>query len=207
MSAVTILIPVAIAGLCVGAEYLRASNSKWNLLAQKFRNANAPPNGWHACRFVQIEIVEGNVLRRTSYGHGFPKSSLDMIWAKVFPKAFASAGPAGFYFKRQPWNFRHPQILIPWSRFTSVQNISTTQHVTGTVGRQLEFRGTPLPIKVPNPVAAVVDRLAGDVVELRLADPGLRINLPADSLPNWGQYFPVKPKTPARQPSSLVGAV
>ena len=207
MSLATVLIPVGIAGVCVASEYLRASNSKWHLLAQKFRNGDAPPNGWRGCRFVQIEIVEGNVFRRTGYGHGFPKSSLDFAWAKAFPMVSASVNPAGLYLKRRPWNFLHPQILIPWSCFTSVQNISATQHVTSSVNRQLEFRGTPLPVKIPNPVAGVMDTLVGDVVELRLADPSLRINLPASSVPNWEQYAAAKPTAPSRQPSSSpVGA-
>ena len=206
MSFATILIPVGVAGVCVASEYLRASNSKWNLLAQKFRNADAPPNGWRGCRFVQMEIVEGNVFRRTGYGHGLPKSSLDFLWAKGFPMVSASVSPAGVYLKRRPWNFLHPQLLIPWSRFTSVQKISATQHATSSVNRQLEFRGTPLPVKIPDLVAGVMDTLAGDVVELRMADPGLRISLPASSVPNWEQYATAQPKAPSRQPSSsLVG--
>jgi len=38
-----------------------------------------------------------------------------------------------------------------------------------------------------------MDTLAGDVVELRLADPSRRINLPASSVPNWEQYAAAKP--------------
>jgi hypothetical protein len=184
-----------------------ARHSKWDVLSQKFRNTSIPPNGWRGCRFVQMEIQEGNRLKRTTYGHGYSRSSLDAVWANMFPKVLVSAGPAGLYLKRQPWNFLHHQILIPWSRFSSVQTISGTQHVTESAGRQLGFAGQQFRAHMPNVVAGVIDKLAGDVVELRLSDPNLRIDLPANSVGNWEQYVGAKTKGPVRQPSSLVGAV
>jgi hypothetical protein len=207
MSLETILIPVGVAGLFVGSEYLMASNSKWNVLSQKFGNTSIPPNGWRGCRFFQMEIQEGNRLKRTTYGHGYSKSTLDSVWANLFPKVLIAAGPAGLYLKRQPWNFRHPQILIPWSRFTSIQTLSGTQYATETAGRQRGFPGQQFQAKIPKFVAGLIDRLAGDVVELRLSDPNLRIDLPANTVSNLEQYVAPKTKAPVRQPPSLVGAV
>jgi hypothetical protein len=206
MSLVTILIPIGVAGLFAGSEYLMARNSKWDVLSQKFRNTSAPPNGWRGCRFFQMEIQEGNQLRRTTYGHGYSKPGLDAVWASMFPKVLVSAGPAGLYLKRQPWNFLHPQVLIPWSRFISIQTISGTQHVTETAGRQLGFGGQEFQSRIPNAVAGVINKLAGDVVELKLSDPNLRINLPANVAGNLEQYK-AKPKTPVQQSPSLVGAI
>lgn len=203
----TILIPVGVAGLIAGSEYLMSRNSKWDVLSQKFRNTSAPPNGWRGCQFFQMEIQEGNRLKRTTYRHGYSRSTLDNVWANLFPKVLMSAGPAGLYLKRQPWNFLHPQILIPWSRFNSIQAISGTQHVTESAGRQLGFPGQQFRAKMPNVVAGVIDKLAGDIVELRLSDPNLRIDLPANTIGNWEQYTGAKTKAPVRQPSSLVGAV
>jgi hypothetical protein len=207
MSLATILIPVGFAGLCVGSEYLRARRSKWDVLSQKFRNTSMPPNGWSGCRFLQMETVDGNRLTRVTYGHGYTKSALDTIWAKLFPMASVSASPAGLYLKRRPWNFLHPPILIPWSRFNSIQTISGTQHVTETAGRQLGFRGRHFRANLPNAVVGVIDKLAGDVLELRLSDPNLRIDLPANSVGNLEHYVGAKTKAPVRQPSSLVGVV
>jgi hypothetical protein len=207
MSLATILIPVGFAALCVGSEYLRARNSKWDVLSQKFRNTSVPPNGWRGCRFFQMETQDGNLLRRTIYGHRYSKRGLDAIWANLSPMVSVSAGPAGLYVKRRPWNFRHPQILIPWSRFNSIQTISGTQHVTETAGRQRGFAGEQFRANLPKVVAGVIDRLAGDVAELQLSDPNLRINFPAASISNLEQYARTKSKAPVRQPSSLVGAV
>ena len=205
MSLAIILIPVGFAGLLAGSEYLMARHSKWDVLAQKFRNTSAPPNAWRGCRFVQMEIQEANRLKRTTYGHSYSRSPLDQIWAQVFPKVLVSIGPAGLYLKRQPWNFQHPQVLIPWSRFVAIQTISATQHATESAGRPLGFGGEPFRAKMPNAVTGVLDKLAGDVVELRLSDPKVRIELPAQVVGNWEQYATAKPKTPARPPSSLVG--
>jgi hypothetical protein len=207
MSLAAILIPIGFAGLCVGSEYRRARRSKWDVLSQKFRNTSMPPNGWRGCRFLQMESVEGNRLTRVTYGHGYSKSALDTIWAKLFPMASVSAGPAGLYLKRRPWNFRHPQILIPWSRFNSIQTISGTQHVTETAGRQRGFAGEQFRANLPKVVAGVIDKLAGDVVELRLSDPNLRIDLPANTVGDLERYIGAKSKAPVRQPASLIGAV
>jgi hypothetical protein len=207
MNLATILIPFAIVGLFVASEYLKAGRSRWHALSQKFPNTSLPPSGWRGCRFLQMESVEGNRLTRVTYGHSYSKSALDAVWANLFPKASVSAGPAGLYLKRQPWNFRHPQILIPWSRFNSIQTISGTQHVTETAGRQRGFAGEQFRVNLPKVVAGVIDKLAGDVVELRLTDPNLRIDLPADTLGNLEQYARTKSKAPVQQPPSLVGAV
>jgi hypothetical protein len=207
MNLTTILIPAGIAALFVASEYRMASRSKWDVLSEKFPDTSMPPNSWRGCRFLQMESVEGNRLTRVTYGHGNSKPGLDAVWANVFPKASVSAGPAGLYLKRQPWNFRHPQLLIPWSRFKSVQTISGTQHVTETAGRQRGFAGEQFRANLPKAVAGVIDKLAGDVVELRLSDPNLRINLPANAAGNLEQYVGAKTKEPARQQSSLVGAV
>jgi hypothetical protein len=207
MSLATILIPVGIVGLFVASEYRMASRSKWDVLSQRFPNTSMPPNGWCGCRFLQMESVEGNRLTRVTYRHGYSKSALDAVWDNLFPKASVSAGPAGLYLKRQPWNFRHPQILIPWSRFNSIQTISGTQHVTETAGRQRGFAGEQFRVNLPKAVAGVIDKLAGDVVELRLSDPNLRIDLPANAAGNLEQYVGAKTKAPVRQPTSLVGVV
>jgi hypothetical protein len=206
MSLLAIIIPVGFAGLLAGAEYHMARHSKWDVLSQRFRNTSAPPNPWRGCRFVQMEIQEGNRLKRTTYGHSYSRSAMDQIWAQMFPKVLVSIGPAGLYLKRQPWNFQHHQILIPWSRFASVQTISGTQHVTESVGRQLGIGGEQFRAKMPNVLNGAINTLAGDIVELRLADPKLRIDLPAQAVGNWEQYAAAKPKAPARQESSLVGA-
>jgi hypothetical protein len=97
--------------------------------------------------------------------------------------------------------------LIPWSRFNSIQTISGTQHVTETAGRQRGFAGAQFRMNLPNAVAGVIDKLAGDVVELRLSDPNLRIDLPTNAAGNLEQYVRAETKASVRQPSSLVGTV
>jgi hypothetical protein len=205
MSLAIILIPVGVAGLCAASEYFMARHSKWDVLSRKFRNASVPSNGWRGCKFAQMEIVQGNTLKRTTYGHGYSRSGLDLAWAHLFPKVLVSVGPAGLYLKRQPWNFLHHQILIPWGRFNSIQTISVNQHATGSASRQFGFAADHFRAKMPDVVSGVIDKLAGDVLELRLSDPNVRIDLPADAVANWEKFVAAKPKAPVRQPSSPVG--
>ena len=82
MSLAIILIPVGFAGLLAGSEYLMARHSKWDVLAQKFRNTSAPPNAWRGCRFVQMEIQEANRLKRTTYG----TATQDPRWTRFGPR-------------------------------------------------------------------------------------------------------------------------
>jgi hypothetical protein len=134
----------------------------------------------------------------------YTKPGLDRLWAKMFRKVLASAGPVGLYLKRQPWNFHHPQIVIPRTRFTSVQRISGTQHVTETAGRRLGFPGQKFREQMPKVVTGVLNKLAGDIVELRLSDPSVRIDLLPDAVGSWEQYAAPKPKAPVPKPSSPV---
>lgn len=69
MNIATIAIPAGIAGLIAASEYLKVRNSKWDVLAQKFRNTGTPPKGWRGCRFLRVEIQEGNRMRLTTYSH------------------------------------------------------------------------------------------------------------------------------------------
>jgi hypothetical protein len=108
--------------------------------------------------------------------------------------------------KRQPWNFLHPPILIPWSRVSSAQTSSGTVYAAGAVDRQMELRGLPLRAKIPGAVAGVMDALMGDVVEVRLSDPNLRLQLPVSAVGDLGKYLKPKPTAPAQKPASLVGA-
>jgi len=152
-----------------------------------------------------MEIQEGNRLRLTTYGHGYKKDALDILAAKMFPKVLVSVGPLGLYLKRQPWNFRHPQIVIPWSRVTSAHSLSMSEFATQAAARRLPIPGLQFP-KVPGVLAGVVDALGGEVVEVRLSDPNMRIQLPAAAVGDITQYLKPKPSAPVK-PSALVGAV
>ena len=200
-----LMILFAIAGLCVGSEYFMSNNSRWNRLAKKFGNPSTPPRGWQGCKFLRMEIQEGNRLRLTTYGHGYKKDALDILAAKMFPKVLVSVGPLGLYLKRQPWNFRHPQILIPGSRVTSTQSLAMSEFATQAAARRLPIPGLQFP-KVPGVLAGVVDALGGEVVEVRLSDPNMRIQLPAAAVGDITQYLKPKPSAPVK-PSALVGAV
>lgn len=208
MNPAILIIPVGAVAIFVLSEFLLSRSSKWDVLAQKFRLTGTPPNGWRGCQFLQMEILEGNRLKKTSYRQGFGRSGTDFLMAKAFPKVSVSAGPAGLYLKRQPWNFMHPAIKIPWRCVTSVQSSGATEFVTDSVGREMQFPGQQFRKNIPGVVASEMDKLVGDVVEVRLADPSMRIHLPAGAVGNLQQYVaPPKPKAPERQASSLVGAV
>jgi hypothetical protein len=154
------MILFAIAGVCVGSEYFMSNNSRWNLMAKKFGNPSTPPRGWQGCKFLRVEIQEGNRLRLTTYGHGYKKDALDILAAKLFPKVLVSVGPLGLYLKRQPWNFRHPQILIPWSHVTSAQSVSMSEFATQAAARRLPIPGLQFP-KVPGVLEGVVNAPGG----------------------------------------------
>jgi len=207
MGSAILFFSVAAVGIFIASEFILARSSRWEILAQKFRNAGAPPNGWRGSRFLQFEIQEGNVLKRTIYRERLPKSPLDSLWIKLFPKVQASAGPSGLYLKRRPWNFKHPAVLIPWNCVSSVQSSGATEFATDSVGRQLGLPGQAFRANLPKAVSGIVDKLAGDVVEFRLSNPSLRIHLPASVVGNVDQYVGSKSKAPVRPPSSLVGAV
>jgi len=174
MSLALFAIPAIAGGIFAASEYLMSKNSKWDVLSQKYRLPGAPPSAWRACRFVQIESQEGNTLKRTSYSYGISRVSTN-IWAQLFPKAFVAASPAGLYLKRQPWNFLHPAILIPWTRVSSVKTNSGTEHVTGLVARRTGLPGQQFQNNIPAAVAGIVNALAGDAVTIQLSDPYIRI--------------------------------
>jgi hypothetical protein len=199
-----LLIVLGIAGIFLASEYLMSHNSRWDVLKKKYGNAGAPPNGWRACKFLRIEVQEGNRLRITSYGHGYKKDTLDFLTAKLFPKALVSASPAGLYLKRQPWNFLHPPILIPWGRVSSAQSLAGSDFVAQAAGRQMPVAG--LAPKIPGVFTGIVNALTGEVIELRLADPNMRLQVPAAAVGDVAQYLKAKPNAPVKQPS-LVGAV
>lgn len=199
------VIPVAAAGIFGASEYLTCKSSKWDVLSQKYRLTGAQPSAWRGCRFLQLEFQAGNTLKRTSYSHGIARFSTN-IWAHLFPKAFVASSHAGLYIKRQPWNFLHPAILIPWTRVSSVKTNSGTEHVTELVGRQTGLPGQQFRNNIPAAVAGLANAFAGDVVEIRLADPNIRIWFPANAAGNLEQYVSSKPATPAKPSPLPVGA-
>src|SRR5262249_7674996 len=151
----------------VASEFLMARNSKWDVLSQKYPNRGNGPSDWHGCRFLQVEYQEGSRLRRATYSHGTSRYSTN-LWAHMFPKAYVSADRAGLYLKRQAWNFKHPALLIPWTRVNSVKTSSATEHVTDMAGRPMGIGGAQFRDRMPGVVAGLVNALAGDIVEIRL---------------------------------------
>lgn len=57
---ILLLVIFAIAGLVLASEYFMSRSSKWDVLCQKSGNASLPSNGWQACKFLRMEIREGN---------------------------------------------------------------------------------------------------------------------------------------------------
>jgi len=151
-----------------------------------------------------MEIQEGNRLKVTTYGHGPKRDAMDFLSAKLFPKALVSTSPAGLYLKRQPWNFLHKPILIPWSRINSSRTLSASDFATQAVSRQIPIPG--FQPKIPGVLAGVVNALTGEIVEVQLHDPHIRIQLPAAAVGDVTPYLKPKPSAPTKQPS-LVGAV
>lgn len=186
-----LLVLVLAVAIFVAAEFLMARSSKWDVLVQKCRTSGTPQSGWRGCRFLQLERQEGNTLKRTSYTWGAARYSTN-IWVHLFPKAFVSASRNGLYFKRQPWNFLHTPILIPWNRVSSVRTATGPDHAAGLVGRQTGIPAPQFTKNMPGVVAGVMNALSGDVVEISLIDPTLRIYLPASSAGNLEQYIPAK---------------
>lgn len=200
-----LFIVVIAAAIFVASEFLMARSGKWDELVQKYRTSGTPQNEWRGCRFLQIERQEGNTLKRTSYTWGAARLSTN-IWVHLFPKAFVSASKAGLYLKRQPWNFLHTAILIPWSRVNSVKTTTGTEHAAGMVGRQTGIAAQQFAKNMPGVVAGVMNALSGDVMEISLIDPNLRIYLPATSVGNVEQYTPAKPAAkpqPTPKPSPV----
>ena len=185
------IIAAAIAIFFAG-EYMMARMSKWDVLAQKYRNSGTPQNGWKGCRFIQMERQEGNTLKRVSFSWGAARFSTNP-WVYLFPKAYVSASRNGLYLKRQPWNFLHPQILIPWNRVSGVKTNTGTQHAAGMAGRRMGIPGEQFTKNLPGAVAGVMNALAGDVAEISVVDPNLRIYLPASATGNLEEFLPAKP--------------
>lgn len=197
------IVVVAVA-IFVASEFLTARASKWDILVQKYRTSGTPQSGWRGCRFMQMERQEGSTVKRTSYTWGATRFSTN-IWVHLFPKAFVGASKNSLYLKRQPWNFLHTAILVPWSRVSSVRTTTGTEHATGLVGRQTGIPAQQFAKNIPGVVAGVMNALSGDVVEISLIDLNLRIYLPASSTGNLEQFMPAKPAakpqpTPAPTP-------
>lgn len=102
--------------------------------------------------------------------------------------------------KRQPWNFLHKPVLIPWNRVSSVKTSSGTEHASGLAGRQTGIPAQQFAKNMPGVVSGVMNALSGDVVEMSLIDPNLRIYLPQSSTGNLEQFMPAKP-APKPQPT------
>ena len=184
-----IVFPTALVGLYLGREHMLASRSRWSELATKYPGSTTAKVEWNACQSLETEIQEGNSITRVSYGRASrPGQSIYAIgWAKMFPRLYVAVNARGLYLKQQPWNFKHPPLLIPWKKILEIRSLSASDHAVGKVARQTGIGADKF--KVPKVMTAVLDALGGDQSCIALANPRMTITLPADVIVDASKHL------------------
>ena len=190
MAVPLIVFPLGIAGLALLGEHLKASRSRWGVLAAKYPGTKSAELDWTRLPGMTIEYREGRTLYRVSYAHtrDHRQSSLERaLWQKLFPLGHVAVSPKGLHFKRPAWHFKHPPLLIPWSKIADIKTMKTSEYATGSLARQTGIAAEKF--KVPKLMSTVLDGLSPEWACVALADPKMTITLTADTIADAFQYF------------------
>jgi hypothetical protein len=134
-----IVIPLGIAVIAVLGEHLKASRSRWSVLAAKYPGTKSEELDWTRLPGMEIEYREGRTLYRVAYAHTRDRRSSGWekaLWRRLFPLGHVAVSPKGLHFKRPAWNFKHPPLMIPWSKVADIKTMKATELATGKLARQ-----------------------------------------------------------------------
>ena len=156
-----IVFPLGIAGLAFLGEHLKASRSRWSVLAVKYPGTKSAELDWTRLPGMQIEYREGRTLYRVSYAHARDRRQSPLeraLWQKLFPLGHVAVSPKGLHFKRPAWHFKHPPLMIPWSKIADIKTLKTSELATSNLARQTGIAAEKF--KVPKLMSTVLDGLS-----------------------------------------------
>jgi hypothetical protein len=193
MSAALVLIPIGVAGAYFWGESMMAKHSRWDLLAKSYAAPGTPPSKWNSCRFLQFEYQEGNKIKRTIYRPPHKPGGGFSLMQVLFPHISVAVGPRGLYFKRPPWHFKHPALLIPWEAIAKVEEVSGSDFAAQSLPMGAIPGGAEAWKKaMPGAVSGFFDRLGGPTVHLHLVAPDVKISILAQVIQEARPYLAAK---------------
>ena len=175
-------------GFAFLSEFLMARMSRWSELFERYPARDAPASKWSGCRFFLTERQSGGTITRTRVA-----GKRLSIWAMLFPKAYVAAGPSGLYLKKQPWNFMHRTIAIPWDKIVAADVMGLLDYTAER--KQLvheKWASEKLRDVVPGSLSNVLDFAAGKVARFTLAEPAMTLAVPAESITSAKEYLSAK---------------
>jgi len=185
-----LIFPLLMVVFFVGGEYIMSRKSKWHALSERFKTTGSPASGWTGCRFLFVEITEGNRITRVSY-RGRSRFSVSLM-EHLFPTAYAGADAKGLYLKRQPWNFMHPPLLIPWTQIAKAEVMNGTDFATDLFRRKMGFSADQVKSVVPGVVGGVLNLVAGQILRLNFSYPPMSVSVPSDALADPRKFLGAK---------------
>jgi len=200
MAVPLIVFPIGVTALLVAGEHLKASRSRWTLLASKYPGGKDPELEWNRSPGLIFEYREGNTIYRTAYSRARSRGQsygvLDWVWERLFPQAQVAVSPDGLHIKRRPWNYKHPPLRIPWKQIVGIKTMTATEYAGGALSRQTGIAADK--IKVPKLLSAIADRGGPALACVTLASPKMTITLPAEAVADASDYLtlPAAPSPP-----------
>lgn len=195
-----IIFPLAMVAMFVASEMIMSSRSRWKELSARYRKAPSPGLRWRGCSYVQAEFREGNMIYRTSYGR-----SRFSLQAQLCPSVSVAVDSKGLYLKRQPWNFMHPPLMIPWTAVAEVETMSARDFDADRAARQMGMSKEALrarSARMPGAVSAVMQFAGGSVTTVTLANPRMLLSVPANCIEDAKRFLPQRPAPQPAAPSS-----
>lgn len=190
-----IIFPLALVGFFVASEMIMSARSRWKELASRYRETSSPTLTWRGGNFLQTEIRQGNVIYRASY-----RGKRFSLWAQMFPTVSVAVDTRGLHFKRPPWNFMHPPLLIPWNAIAGIETMGAGEFGAGSLARQTGTSEQAMRARVPNAMSAVLQFAVGSVSTVTLLNPRMTLSVPASSIEGAERFLPrrdaQKPATP-----------
>lgn len=199
-----IVLPLGIAGLALLGEHLKAKRSRWGVLAAKYPGTKSEELDWTRLPGMDVEYREGRTLYRVSYAHTRDRrqSALERaLWQKLFPLGHVAVSPKGLHFKRPAWHFKHPPLMIPWSKIADIKTMKTSELATNRVARQTGIAAEKF--KVPKLMSTVLDGISPEWACVTLADPKMTITLTADTIADAFQYVSKPESVTASAPTPV----
>lgn len=172
-----VIFPLAMVGFFVASEKIMSTRSRWKELSCRYREALSPSPtlSWRGCRFLQTETKEGNTINRASYGSNRGRYS---EWARMFPPASVAVDPKGLHFKRQPWHFMHPPLLIPWTAISGIETKGAADFGASKLAGQTGISEQSLRSRIPRAMSAVLQLAVGSITTVTLVNPRMTISVP-----------------------------
>jgi hypothetical protein len=142
-------------------EWLVVRQTGWVRLAQKYR-CRAPFTGkYKRCWWAVFTIPGTRYNTVASVGHA-------TRWPirLEFPPYWIAASSQGLHLKRNVWNVLHSELLIPWDKIQSANEITYKDFIRNSSPGSAMVR-KPMAL---HPFNAVAQGILGQILELKLSD-------------------------------------